>query len=391
MRKNIFAKYILATAFALTPLSVYATANCEAVPNCAEIGFSYSAEQCAGVEKLKCPFGDYYFCSLPENAPADSCDNAHGLYSVCPSGAYCPDSEKVSGCFVPTGCWTQLGYDTEDSKPINQSCVQHSFIANYTDQTNCYMCNIVCNAADGDYYTGGTECTNPVPHSVCSVASNHCYHRTHCLVGYCAARDNEEVSACYQSVGCADGTTGYRAHASRVVSGDILCGVRKNTGDCNVDRYYYSNCSCATGYATDSSFVSSSGLLPRLDGEDDTSCICHKIETINVFVPKASFIPTGLLVDGGSAGDQIGSYPSCSTDNINFDPTITVEACVSKTKCGQATFKCSEANNTPIIIPNQGNITKLTVTFVGSKRTFTSTVDSGALFLRVYDDNPTYE
>ena len=56
-------KYILAAGTAiLLPVSVAAD-TCGTLPSCASIGFTYSAADCGNLKKLKCPFGDAYFCS----------------------------------------------------------------------------------------------------------------------------------------------------------------------------------------------------------------------------------------------------------------------------------------------------------------------------------------
>lgn len=56
-------KYILAAGTAiLIPVTVAAD-TCSTLPSCADIGFTYSATDCGTLKKLKCPFGDAYFCS----------------------------------------------------------------------------------------------------------------------------------------------------------------------------------------------------------------------------------------------------------------------------------------------------------------------------------------
>lgn len=56
-------KYILAAGTAmLIPVTVAAD-TCSTLPKCADIGFTYTADDCGKLKKLKCPFGDAYFCS----------------------------------------------------------------------------------------------------------------------------------------------------------------------------------------------------------------------------------------------------------------------------------------------------------------------------------------
>ncbi|MBQ7285551.1 MAG: hypothetical protein IJW72_04800 [Alphaproteobacteria bacterium] len=56
-------KYILAAVTAvLLPASVAADV-CKELPTCDSLGFTYTATDCGTLKKLKCPFGDAYFCS----------------------------------------------------------------------------------------------------------------------------------------------------------------------------------------------------------------------------------------------------------------------------------------------------------------------------------------
>ena len=56
-------KYILAAGAAvLLPASVAADV-CGVLPTCEALGFTYTADDCGTLKKLKCPFGDAYFCS----------------------------------------------------------------------------------------------------------------------------------------------------------------------------------------------------------------------------------------------------------------------------------------------------------------------------------------
>ncbi len=43
--------------------------TCSTLPNCTDIGFAYTAEQCGDLKKLKCPFGNSYFCSVTTCTP----------------------------------------------------------------------------------------------------------------------------------------------------------------------------------------------------------------------------------------------------------------------------------------------------------------------------------
>lgn len=62
--------------------------TCSTLPNCSDIGFTYTAAQCGTLKKLKCPFGDAYFCS------GNNCNSVSvGTFEVCTK--YCEDDRNV--------------------------------------------------------------------------------------------------------------------------------------------------------------------------------------------------------------------------------------------------------------------------------------------------------
>lgn len=80
---------LLAGGLSLAVIPGNAAADtCSTLPNCADIGFTYTAAQCGALKKLKCPFGDAYFCS------GNNCNSVSvGTFEVCTK--YCEDDRNV--------------------------------------------------------------------------------------------------------------------------------------------------------------------------------------------------------------------------------------------------------------------------------------------------------
>ncbi len=75
-------KHILAVGTAvLLPASV-AAVPCGQLPTCDSLGFTYSAADCGTLKKLKCPFGDAYFCS-GSNCKSVSVSNTEKCTKYC--------------------------------------------------------------------------------------------------------------------------------------------------------------------------------------------------------------------------------------------------------------------------------------------------------------------
>lgn len=69
------------------PASVSAD-TCSTLPSCTDIGFTYTSAQCGNLKKLKCPFGEAYFCS------GNNCNSVSvGTYEVCTK--YCAEDKNV--------------------------------------------------------------------------------------------------------------------------------------------------------------------------------------------------------------------------------------------------------------------------------------------------------
>lgn len=115
-------KYILAAGTALfIPNSTFAD-TCATLPDCASLGFKFAASECGSLKKLKCPFGDQYFCSI-SNCKAVTvgynmkctkyCEDDN---TVCVEAEYTSCSAAISakgGRMISAGT-TSLGTITQD-------------------------------------------------------------------------------------------------------------------------------------------------------------------------------------------------------------------------------------------------------------------------------------
>ena len=69
-------KYLLLASVVLTSAAVggaYAAIDCSTPPSCSELGYDMTASECGSAAKLKCPFGDAYYC-VPEDGGGGSTD-----------------------------------------------------------------------------------------------------------------------------------------------------------------------------------------------------------------------------------------------------------------------------------------------------------------------------
>lgn len=138
-------KYILAAGAAiLIPLTVQAEI-CETLPSCASIGFDKTADDCSGRSKLKCPFGDAYFCSETCESLGYTLTSAHGCLvgqtkETCPADStyYKCTGDVASDLIVTDSCLS--GFLSSDSASCD--CT-YGIIANGTTSTQgntCYRC-----------------------------------------------------------------------------------------------------------------------------------------------------------------------------------------------------------------------------------------------------------
>ncbi len=67
-------RYLLLTSVVLVSAAVggaYAAVDCSTPPSCSELGYDMTASECGSAAKLKCPFGDGYYC-VPEDGGGSS-------------------------------------------------------------------------------------------------------------------------------------------------------------------------------------------------------------------------------------------------------------------------------------------------------------------------------
>jgi hypothetical protein len=102
----------------LTPFQASAE-TCSSLPSCSDLGFVYTATQCDedGLKKIKCPFGNYYFCSKAActGYTLTSCP-ANGNCSICASGTTI--KYKLDSC--------QSGYEQSGN-----TCQENDLCADY--------------------------------------------------------------------------------------------------------------------------------------------------------------------------------------------------------------------------------------------------------------------
>ena len=71
-------KYLLLASVVLTSAAVggaYAAIDCSTPPSCSELGYDMTASECGSAPKLRCPFGEAYFCeptSAGEETPTEA-------------------------------------------------------------------------------------------------------------------------------------------------------------------------------------------------------------------------------------------------------------------------------------------------------------------------------
>ena len=145
MNKILKKMMILSVAVA-APLSAQAGFSCGVQPSCAELGFVHSAERCKNLLRLKCPFGDAYFCSK-----AAACDYTAGAYDVQPTGS---TGSSSNGCFYPTGCDEDGGY-------VSSQNFASSF---FTNTGTLYTFTIGHGEGEASCYQV-TGCKNSVPYN----------------------------------------------------------------------------------------------------------------------------------------------------------------------------------------------------------------------------------
>ena len=270
------------------PFTAGATANCDDVPDCAEIGFPYTASQCGNHEMLKCPFDDdHYFCSL-SNAPTTNCDTSLGLYDTCPTGALCPDGIKSNGCYMASRCFKAQGY--LDEQPTGKTCDTDDYINYLGESKTCYS-NCGCTTSQG-YFGSKTLCQNyqlTADHLYCEIPSGQeCYKGK---AGYCSETACYEDGECHEQELC-NSTQHYYTGYGRVnlssISGQTTCYYRKrktNTISNSLSAQecvdpegeedgvtLYSKCACKNDYMLEQGSTAT------------TTCRCRKKKELNVVV-----------------------------------------------------------------------------------------------------------
>ena len=101
-------KYLLLTSVVLVSAAVggaYAAVDCSTPPSCSELGYDMTASECGSAAKLKCPFGDGYYCAPKKEESGEADDSP--VESSCGNGMIIYDNRKCYNGFptdrVPMG------------------------------------------------------------------------------------------------------------------------------------------------------------------------------------------------------------------------------------------------------------------------------------------------
>ena len=101
-------KYLLLTSVVLVSAAVggaCAAVDCSTPPSCSELGYDMTASECGSAAKLKCPFGDGYYCAPKKEESGEADDSP--VESSCGNGMIIYDNRKCYNGFptnrVPMG------------------------------------------------------------------------------------------------------------------------------------------------------------------------------------------------------------------------------------------------------------------------------------------------
>ena len=168
-------KYLLLTGAALIGLSdsAYAAINCAVPPTCDELGYAYTADDCAGQSTLKCPFDqEKVFCGEPAKpSTAVTCTVGAVLYDDLKCYDKAPDGKTAIA----------VVFDTSKRLAISLSAgvnnVQWgSFRTDISTLTNCTTSNYTTCDTDGK---SNAQKIIAVQGESISLAAGFCYTRTY--------------------------------------------------------------------------------------------------------------------------------------------------------------------------------------------------------------------
>ena len=101
-------RYLLLTSVVLVSAAVggaYAAVDCSTPPSCSELGYDMTASECGSAAKLKCPFGDGYYCAPKKEESGEADDSP--VEASCGNGMIIYDNRKCYNGFptdrVPMG------------------------------------------------------------------------------------------------------------------------------------------------------------------------------------------------------------------------------------------------------------------------------------------------
>ncbi|HCU58667.1 MAG TPA: hypothetical protein DIC64_01660 [Alphaproteobacteria bacterium] len=335
---KILKKMVILSVAVAAPLSAQAGFSCGTdIMSCSELGFTHTAEECKNLLRMKCPFGDGYFCSK------HVCNNDEGYYNTCPTGASCPELASIYECYAPTDCAT--GY-TDVSELYSYLAYGDSYHFNVGTETKTCQEITGCGSgyqtscSTGKYFAVSYEVKTPDNEDLtCGICQDPCYQYpgyetavSKCgtsgsngwyLSGYDTKTglNGEVCKKCFEKT-CDFGSSSGKSSEVSCLTG-FKCNERNAwVGDRYVTCYDYTS-TCLSGYTSTMTYSSAySCWAPAAFYyccEPNYNFTCEDVRENGVF-PYQTNAPTGVLYKVTEV-TQNGTTKNCydSRDTKSFD------------------------------------------------------------------------
>ena len=215
-----YRKYVLwyGVGCLILPQISYAM-TCEEAPDCTALGFKVAGSEvkskCNGLSRMKCPFGDFYFCS-EKKCELDDYPYTKSNCNYNLGGSTCEDAQGTHYKECIQSC------DTSKYPYTSSNCEGSVSGTTCRDSSGTHYSACVC-----DYYYTSSNCTSPKEPS-----GKSCYDGTQYKYSSCSCSSDYK----YSSSGC-----------SGTLSGGSCCENEYPWGECNGELYYKS-CDCGDEY-----------------------------------------------------------------------------------------------------------------------------------------------
>lgn len=227
---NIFAVVVVAL---MTIRATDVQAACTTFPSCESLGYTKTAKQCEGLAKLKCPFGDTYFCTQADQ-PQGTCSDG-GFQDSQPEGSLCiPTLYGDKACFADCKPCGDTGFITCDdgtciSLILGGCCEGQDFTcALYGPDYKCINHRCVLPACKDNEMRCGTKCVDV---EGCSCTTHRCSDGTCIPNGECCS-DQKKCSSgslCVSKNSCCDNE---QMCNGTCISKYECCNSKKCNGEC---------------------------------------------------------------------------------------------------------------------------------------------------------------